>query len=198
MIAPVRALWWRNSRIIARTRNRPRGSPIAHGRKAVRTQSAILYKTPTRCLLLTPVSTVASRPDHTEKSHCHGLDAHPPRVRARRQRARRRLLRRTRQGRRGAHHHRRLRARCGRVARSRFGRARSPGKTRRASRGHRCGARCRQPDLPADPARRTLRQARWAGQTAGGSGSGSSCQAKDGLGVSAIHLSRAATCSVSS
>jgi hypothetical protein len=39
---------------VARTKNRPRGSPIAHGRKAVRTQSAILYmyKTPAQALLL--------------------------------------------------------------------------------------------------------------------------------------------------
>jgi hypothetical protein len=36
---------------VARTRNRPRGSPIAHGRKAVRTQSAILDKNNLKPLL---------------------------------------------------------------------------------------------------------------------------------------------------
>ncbi|HEY5291162.1 MAG TPA: hypothetical protein VIJ43_02495 [Burkholderiales bacterium] len=37
---------------LARTAARPRGSPIAHGRKAVRAQSAILDKTPALSLLL--------------------------------------------------------------------------------------------------------------------------------------------------
>jgi len=36
---------------LARTAARPRGSPIAHGRKSVRTQSAILDKTPTLCFV---------------------------------------------------------------------------------------------------------------------------------------------------
>jgi len=37
----------------ARTKTHPRGSPIAHGQKAVRTQSAILWKdNPKRLLLL--------------------------------------------------------------------------------------------------------------------------------------------------
>jgi hypothetical protein len=38
---------------IARTASRPRGSPIAHGRKAVRPQSAILSKTQKTSLELT-------------------------------------------------------------------------------------------------------------------------------------------------
>jgi len=37
---------------IARTKNRPRGSPIVHGQKAVRAQSAIVYKTKPKPLLL--------------------------------------------------------------------------------------------------------------------------------------------------
>jgi len=37
---------------LARTATRPRGSPIAHGRKAVRTQSAVLYDIYRKPLLL--------------------------------------------------------------------------------------------------------------------------------------------------
>src|SRR5450759_3016 len=45
----------------ARTKNRPRGSPIAHGRKAVRTQSAILYKNNPKPLLLLSITVLLVR-----------------------------------------------------------------------------------------------------------------------------------------
>jgi hypothetical protein len=41
---------------VARTKSRPRGSPIAHGRKAVRTQSAILDKTDPKALVLLAIT----------------------------------------------------------------------------------------------------------------------------------------------
>jgi hypothetical protein len=41
---------------IARTTKRPRGSPIAHGRKAIRTQSAILEKDDSKPLLLLTIT----------------------------------------------------------------------------------------------------------------------------------------------
>jgi hypothetical protein len=46
---------------VARTRNRPRGSPIAHGRKAVRTQSAILYKSNPKPSLLLSITVFSVR-----------------------------------------------------------------------------------------------------------------------------------------
>jgi hypothetical protein len=46
----------RRSCDFARTKTRPRGSPIAHGQKAVRTQSAILDKTGPKALLLLTIT----------------------------------------------------------------------------------------------------------------------------------------------
>jgi hypothetical protein len=46
---------------IARTKTRPRESPIAHGRKSVRTQSAILYKTYPKLLLLLTITVILVR-----------------------------------------------------------------------------------------------------------------------------------------
>jgi hypothetical protein len=46
---------------LARTAARPRGSPIAHGRKAVRVQSAILYKGNPKPVLFSSITVFSAR-----------------------------------------------------------------------------------------------------------------------------------------